>query len=366
MELNRNNYEEYFLLYLDGELDAAGRNEVEAFLAANPDMAMEMDLLKTTILHAEQEEPIQFGDIDLLLKPEADAVINEQNFEPFLLSYIDNELSSEDKIRTEVFVSANTYAKETLQVLQRTKLQPDLSIVYPDKSELLKEEKTRKIVYFRWQYVAVAAAMMGIFVNLLLNKPVDNNTEQVPGMASNEKSTPATPADTNGTSIPDNTTNTTLAATTNPVAPSKATGTHVAQPKKQAIPAQEHLAESNTAFAVNEVSQVPKAFTDINNTIASNNTVEAPVTTITEKKGDMKLAAPAVTPGADALKATLAANQKLEMPEEEVLLIGSTRINKSSVRGILRKTGRFLERTANVGENKASRFINGKSDNKKD
>lgn len=364
MELNRNNYEEYFLLYLDGELDAAGRNEVETFLAANPDMAMEMALLKETILQAEQEEPIQFGDIELLLKPETDAVINEQNFEPFLLSYIDNELSAEDKIRTEAFVSANASAKETLQVLQRTKLQPDLSIIYPDKSELLKEEKNRKIVYFRWQYVAVAAAMMGIFVTLWLNKPVDNNTTQAPGMASNEKPS-TTPADTNGTSIPDNTTNTTLAATTNPVAPSKSTGTRVDQPKKQAIPAQEDLAESNTAFAVNEVSQAPKAFTDINNTIASNNSVEAPVTTITEKKGDMKLSAP-VTPGADALKATLAANQKLEMPEEEVLLIGSTRINKSSVRGILRKTGRFLERTANVGENKASQFINGKSDNKKD
>lgn len=365
MELNRNNYEEYFLLYLDGELDAAGRNEVETFLTANPDMAMEMALLKETILQAEQEEPIQFGNIELLLKPETEALINQQNFEPFLLSYIDNELSSEDKIRTEAFVSTNASAKETLQVLQRTKLQPDLSIVYPDKSELLKEEKTRKIVYFRWQYVAVAAAMMGIFVTMWLNKPEDNNTAQVPGMASNEKNSAATPADTNGTSIPDNTTNTALASTTNPVAPPKSTGTRVDQPKKQAIPVQEHLAESNTAFAVNEVNKAPKAFTDIHNTIASNNTVEAPVTTITEKKGDMKLAAP-VTPGTDALKATLAANQKLEMPEEEVLLIGSTRINKSSVRGILRKTGRFLERTANVGENKASQFINGKSDNKKD
>lgn len=364
MELNRNNYEEYFLLYLDGELDAAGRNEVETFLAANPDMAMEMELLKETILQAEQEEPIQFGDIELLLKPETDAVINEQNAEPFLLSYIDNELSSEDKIRTEAFVSANTSAKATLEVLQRTKIQPDFSIVYPDKNELLKEEKTRKIVYFRWQYAAVAAAMMGIFVTTWLNKPVDNNTEQVPGMASSEKPS-TTPANTNGIAVPDHTTNTTLASTTKPGAPSKATETSADQPKEQAIPVQEHLAENNTAFAVNEVKNAPKAFTEMNNTIAANNTIEAPVTTITEKKGDMKLAAP-VTPGADALKTTLAANQKLEMPEEEVLLIGSTRINKSSVRGILRKTGRFLERTANVGENKASQFLNGKSDNKKD
>ena len=32
MKLNRNNYEEYFILYMDNELDSDDRREVEAFV----------------------------------------------------------------------------------------------------------------------------------------------------------------------------------------------------------------------------------------------------------------------------------------------------------------------------------------------
>ncbi len=49
MDINRNNYETFFLLYLDGELTAAEQAEVENFLTTHADLQKEFSLLQFTI-----------------------------------------------------------------------------------------------------------------------------------------------------------------------------------------------------------------------------------------------------------------------------------------------------------------------------
>ncbi len=49
MEINRNNYETFFLLYLDGELSGAERTGVESFLREHADLQKEFSLLQFTI-----------------------------------------------------------------------------------------------------------------------------------------------------------------------------------------------------------------------------------------------------------------------------------------------------------------------------
>jgi len=50
MEINRNNYETFFLLYLDRELNPLERQDVEKFLGENADLQKEFLLLQQTIL----------------------------------------------------------------------------------------------------------------------------------------------------------------------------------------------------------------------------------------------------------------------------------------------------------------------------
>ena len=53
IQLDRTNYEEAFLLYVDGELTTEAANAVEAFAAAHPDLQEELDILLTTKLDSE-------------------------------------------------------------------------------------------------------------------------------------------------------------------------------------------------------------------------------------------------------------------------------------------------------------------------
>ena len=56
MELNQDNYENYLLLYIDNELTAPERAEVELFLASNPKKAQELKALQAVQLKPEYIE----------------------------------------------------------------------------------------------------------------------------------------------------------------------------------------------------------------------------------------------------------------------------------------------------------------------
>ncbi|MEJ0081162.1 MAG: hypothetical protein WDM78_09500 [Puia sp.] len=67
MEINRNNYETFFLLYLDRELNPSEMSEVEKFVSENADLQKEFSLLRQTILIPAQ---IEFDQKELLFRKE--------------------------------------------------------------------------------------------------------------------------------------------------------------------------------------------------------------------------------------------------------------------------------------------------------
>jgi len=158
MNINRNNYEEFFLLYTDNELNAAEKAAVDAFIQQNPDLAIELEALQQTIMPLTD---VYFEGKELLFKNEA-TFINANNSEEKFLLYVDEELSSNEKAAVETFVLQHPQLQEAFTALKQTRLAAE-TIVHPNKEELYRKEK-RRVVYISWQRLAVAAAVLGLVV----------------------------------------------------------------------------------------------------------------------------------------------------------------------------------------------------------
>lgn len=165
MNINRYNYEEFFLLYVDNELTKEERAEVETFVQENPDLEEELVMLKQSSLRPDAN--VKFPGKSSLMKPEAAGIVNETNYEEFYLLYTDNELETVLRKEVELFAASKPHFQQELNLLMEARIQPETAIVFPDKSLLYKEESDRKPVIMMWWRVTAIAAMLllalGIF-----------------------------------------------------------------------------------------------------------------------------------------------------------------------------------------------------------
>ncbi|MFM6924990.1 MAG: hypothetical protein ACKOU7_05770 [Ferruginibacter sp.] len=173
MQINRHNYESFFLLYVDKELSAADRKAVEVFVRENPDLQMELSLLQQTVV---TDDDIVLNKKDWLYMEEDISALQEN-----LLLYADGELSPADKNTVESLLNTNVSAKAEWNILQQTKLQPDMTVVFEEKTLLYRKEGG-KVVGFKWWRVAAAAVLLGfgLWTGVSVYK---NNT---PGAAGSE------------------------------------------------------------------------------------------------------------------------------------------------------------------------------------
>ncbi len=180
--ITRNNYEEYFILYLDNELNTAQQQELTQFLQQNTDLQAELDMLSGTKLSV--DEKVVFPDKDLLfagklLQQTTESEVSAQDSE--IIMYLDAELTANDKKAFEQKLAVSPELQQQLALFAKTKLKAQASEVFPDKALLYKEEETkRRILPMYWLRMGVAAALLvtlGVGGFKWLNNPkeIDNN-----------------------------------------------------------------------------------------------------------------------------------------------------------------------------------------------
>lgn len=163
MNIHRNNYEEYFLLYADNELSAAEKKEVEIFVRQNGDLEEEFRLIQLTV--NVPDENTSLADKTFLLKNEPSSFfIHENNYEEIFVLYHDDELSAQQKKQTEEFLKDHPRFNIDFELIGKSKLAADENIVFPGKSLLYKKEKAGKVIsIILWRSVAAA-----VFIGLIL------------------------------------------------------------------------------------------------------------------------------------------------------------------------------------------------------
>ncbi|HQR93363.1 MAG: hypothetical protein B7Y15_11940 [Bacteroidetes bacterium 24-39-8] len=338
MQINRTNYENFFLLYVDGELSTLEMQAVERFALENSDLGSELDALLETKLS--EEDSINFLDKEILYRTASNA-INEINYEEQFLLFIDKELTEEENEQTKAFLIAHPELQVVFDQLQQTKL-PQEIISFGDKSVLYQKEDRRPVA-IGWRRMAVAAAMIGLVV--LVWNLVPNSQQIEPMVKSGKMETLPSKVNELKPKLTDASISTeSMASQTN-----LANQVPLSNNNKQVI--LELAATSNNASTVlpNNEDNANATTTEIAiveqpiNSIASNN----PVPTILDNADHAnQLGQATATPDGsnDANLIQQTVYKELDTDDEnKSLYLGNLELNRDKLRGFFRKAGNLFK-----------------------
>jgi hypothetical protein len=128
MNLNRNNYEVFFIDYHDGALSAEQVAELFLFLEANPDLNEEFNNFQAVSIESSNEI---FPERDALKRGE----INEQNFSWYMAAAVENDLTVAENKLLENYLQLHPQRNNDVALFHATKLEPTAE-VYPNKKAL--------------------------------------------------------------------------------------------------------------------------------------------------------------------------------------------------------------------------------------
>lgn len=373
MNINRHNYEEYFILYMDNELTGDERRMVEAFVEHHPDLKDELDNLIQYKL--DPDTSIVFEGKEDLLKENGHSLITQNNQDEWFTLYIDNELGEEQKEYVDQYIAANPAAQNELTLLQQTKLQPE-TIVFAGKDLLYrKEEKVRRIPVWAWRAAAAILILaIAIPTALLLNKKPSGAEQGKETAKTGSNNAQTIPAENNSQPSPVNNEKAVAIEQTNPevvpfvaeknqqgiIPAEKVKDNNVATvtPKKQTVPVnspddkpvsagnpvnktEQVIAQENPAIKPSNNLPLPNNNPNINNKKTDDAIAYNPPP---ENKSPNKVSEPVVTnsntPPSDYTQAAYNPDSKKELEQPDG--------KKNKNRGFFRKIARTFEKRTNI------------------
>jgi hypothetical protein len=134
MLINRNNYESFFLDFIEGRLNAEEEAGLMAFLAENPELKLELDQFENIHL---LPEPAFFNGKDKLKKNLAHfSEINEENFDQYCVAKMEGDLDETLSKSFDNYLSEHPERLKDYKLLLQTFLEPDKTIVFEEKQKL--------------------------------------------------------------------------------------------------------------------------------------------------------------------------------------------------------------------------------------
>ncbi len=174
MKINLNNYEEFFINYLDGVLTPEEIAEMEDFLLLNPDLLEELAGLEAVVLVPDETT---YHPKDNLKQIDLSLPVTDENFEFFCIADQEEDLTNEQVMGLEQYLKQNSAKIEDREKFRIAHLVPDQSIIFPLKQKLY---KSFYVVHSReiWTSLAFAAGialLAGVYFGFVQNKIISRH-----------------------------------------------------------------------------------------------------------------------------------------------------------------------------------------------
>lgn len=129
MNINKNNYEAYFLDYHEGNLSPQEVTDLFLFLEGHPELKKELEEFENITL--DDFHPAVFENKESLKKN-----ITPDNREDYFIRAIENNLDANEWMLLQTFLTENPEFLKEFNLFKKTKLQADPSISFENKQEL--------------------------------------------------------------------------------------------------------------------------------------------------------------------------------------------------------------------------------------
>jgi hypothetical protein len=160
MKITKENYEQYFIDFLDGNLSGEEIILLENFLLLNPSYRNELEGLEMTILTPDNK---YFPEKDFLRRVDLSLPVSADNFDDFCVAANEGDLSENLNRNFQNYLEIHPEKFNDYLIYNQIHLVPDKNSVFPFKDELKKSVVllNRKMIYTA---ISVAAALALIFI----------------------------------------------------------------------------------------------------------------------------------------------------------------------------------------------------------
>jgi hypothetical protein len=182
MKITRENYETFFVDYLEGTLEENMIDEFIGFIQENPELREELLLFESVNISAEK---IIFEKKGKLYKENLDS---DKVFEKAAIASVEEDLTPEELDELNDYLNRKPEKRRDILLFEKTKLIPE-TISYTSKSKLYKQSITRAI--FLWSARAAAILFLAWIASAVaIKKPVvtDSGTHVIAINQNNRKS----------------------------------------------------------------------------------------------------------------------------------------------------------------------------------
>lgn len=179
IDINLNNYEEIVIDYFDEKLNTSEIEQLMSFLNKYPEIKEEFKLYGEYEKVKDKEHELSTITKNKLKKIPLLKHTSNSNLDELCIAKIENDLTEKENLWFDELISNDVEKKNELDIYRLTKIVPDLSIVYKNKSRLKRSKsQLRRIVNTGISVAASLAIMLSLYF-VLSNKQVNNNEKFV-------------------------------------------------------------------------------------------------------------------------------------------------------------------------------------------